>query len=220
MDLPVLYKSVKGVMPDYSVTLLPQEYIEDEFSEKGESTIGGDPIIVTNGTDRWDELGRTRNVVHDQRGLIAMGNGGMMMLEVIGKNYSDPWKYPDAALLVQDAARIRPEKGYTRVWYADIKDTPWNYPLLSEELGGDEPKNGSDVQLSTKEPIQYYLTRTSGPLIGEFLHSRVFGTEVDSFFFNVVQQGRFMMYGFEIFPEIPETSWVYFVNLVARMNAG
>ncbi|MGA2763452.1 MAG: Ig-like domain-containing protein [Spirochaetia bacterium] len=200
--------SIKGVLPTWSVTLVPQGFITTKYSPYNQ--VWGYPVIATRGVTLWESVDWDMNLVgvgkYPGRGLIAMGTGGANMLLMINKN----WGYFE--LKEQQPGDL----GYAKLAEKDegvvaltkANPTVWALPLYFETI-----LNGKSYPIGNALPIWSItkLSATSYPFCSDAATPE---------FFNTVQQGRFVLYGFDGLAGdgAPRYMWPFWVNLVNQMS--
>ena len=196
-------------MPTWSVTLVPQGFILTKYSPYNQ--VWGYPVIVTPGVTLWESVDWDMNLVgvgkYPGKGLIAMGTGGANMLLMINKN----WGYFELKEEQQPG-----DLGYAKLAEKDkyviartkAKPAVWASPLYLEIIS-----DGKEYPIGNALPIWSItkLSATSYPFSSDAATQE---------FFNTVQQGRFVLYGFDGLAGDgdPRYMWPFWVNLVNQMS--
>ncbi|MBT3272418.1 MAG: hypothetical protein HN368_04630, partial [Spirochaetales bacterium] len=210
---------VNGTVPNWSVTLLPEDYISNTYSSY--NRIYGDPIIITSGTsfvyysDQWDD--RVRNIATSYRGIIGMGYGGGSVLDRIEVNYT-AWSLSgqgpmdigigeSATLASGNQAKTRP---------ATTSDYIWFSPMYYDYLQTYFYNSSTAVAWSSGSVSRRGIYRAGGstPTGG----SIYMGEPSNSNYFPVVRQGRFLFYGFDDPPYFYHWGYPFFINMIAKMD--
>lgn len=177
-DFPASYSQITGTMPDWSVTLVPEDLVSTSWTTVDDRyIIYGDPVIITpHATDPYYNSNMARNIVHrsgntggdlptttsGKAGIIAMGYGGNLLLYRARLSWDD-WNYPTSGLT--DTTQYPTEIGYgysTAISETDPASTAydkymvqwttgnsiWTTPLSSTVFSGDPPNHDAQVQIS------------------------------------------------------------------------
>ncbi len=225
-DLPALYPtSIAGTHPTWTVTLVPEDLVSSVYDGSGYNLIYGDPIIITpSAGDLYQNANKSRNIVASNHGVVAMGYyGGLKFLETVSNNWT-AWGYPasTSTFTLQRPNEISYGNSYTYVagmsfmytwrWSNNV----WTYPLNSTSIPTSSYEDQTQIGYASAPMNERGLYRsgrnnpTNGYLLGRSLNY------TDRF--PVVQQGRFLYYGYDGLWTRPYTGWAYWVNLIARMD--
>ena len=214
-NYPVIY----GTMPTWTITLLPEDYIETTYSSY--NRIYGDPIIVTPGTkyvyssSAYDD--EVRNIASSYRPVIGMGVGGGSLLDRIATNWAT-WGlsgtapadigYSNSAYLgTRTTVKTRPAVTSDYIWF-----TPVYYDYLYNNYYS---SSATVTWWSSPEPaIGIYRSGATAPSDG----SLYVGDPTYSNYFPVVRQGRYLFYGYDRPPYFYYYGYPLFINLVAKMD--
>ena len=82
---PTITTGVSGTMPSWTVTLTAQGALPAGYDSKW---ILPGVIIVTPGTTVYTDPARSQNLAYQQKGVIAMGSGGLRFLDTVTANWS------------------------------------------------------------------------------------------------------------------------------------
>ena len=219
---PTVYSSVSGTMPSWTVTLLPEDLVSASYSSY--NIIYGDPVIITpSAGDLYQDPDKVRNIVDGGHGIIGMAYYGGLRFIDVASDYWTSWGYPATAST--DADQRPNEIGYGNsynyytgkyfMYTYQAGNSTWTTPLTSTSIPTSDEAQvqiGYDTATANERAL-YRATRTS-PTRG-YLYGRSQDSDVH---FPVVRQGRFLYYGFDSMWTRPYTGWVYFINLVARMD--
>lgn len=226
------YSSISGSMPSWSVTLVPETEISSSYHDPAvyddRYIIYGDPVIVTHGTSFYSFANKVRNVIHrdtpagsGRTGVVAMGYGGLRMLDTAENNWSS-WGYSDQApvdigylgetyIRSDDTITMHTWTSGNSVWSSPLNST--SLPTTNDALTQITYSSGTAGGWLTPR-YTIYRPDQSNP-VGGWLYGR---DSSGSAYFPVVRQGRFLHFGFTNMLIRPYTGEVYFVNLMARMD--
>jgi len=204
-----------GTQPDWSVITIPEDNIPNAYA--AQEVIYGKPTILTPGvTFSWSSStydGRARNIAASGQGIIGMGVGGTSFISRAGTNYS-AWGLSGTApadIGYGHTASFTTPSVFAKVWTSG--NNLWTYPLTSTSI---PTTNEATVQLAytgmTRQSV-YRGTRTA-PSGGYLLAEDVDNT----LYFPLVQQGRFLHWGFNTFPDRAYTGYILLINSVYRMS--
>ena len=247
-SLTTTYSSyISGSEPVWTVTMLPQNLITNSWTTLDDRyIIYGDPVIITPGAYyTYNTPNVARNIAHRsyntglsptttnyRSAVIAMGYSGARFLQLLENNPS--WHYSGT---LNYQTQYPTEIGAGHVMYTTSADVSmlqwtastnvWSYPLTSTLFsGGTTPVHGATTQLSytalggSGNSYDYramvYRGTDTNPANGYLLC----GDTAYAHYFPIVQQGRFLQYGFPVLADRPYTGKVLFKNLVYRMYAG
>lgn len=212
-----------STIPTYTVTLFPDDLVPSYYDERVDydTRIWGDPVIVLPGVDAMGSSSRAHNVAFSSgNGVIAMGgassDGAHDLFSRIS-TYHASWGVDDTSFLVTHGA-FTEVNNREYIWkYGNFS---WYYPIKSTILGGSSPSHNSSTQISYQTLKSYSIYIPGGtPPTNAIIHGRANYhplSVVD--YYNVVQMGKFLLFGFDKFPDRPYTGRVYFYNLVWRMR--
>jgi len=217
--------TIKGTMPTYTVTLLPEDLISNtEYAT--ETKIYGDPVIVTHGMTLADRATtydyRIRNIVSHGHGVIAIGSGNIAIDRVNanwaswalgGTQPADIGYLKTATLTSSQSAKFRPASTSESIWWSPIYN---NY--IYTNMGTETTVTANVFSASTG---RYGVSLPSGAPTGGYIYA---GDASTSTYYPVVRQGEFLTYGFfDVTRTMTGTATTYeyglpfFVNLVSRM---
>jgi len=223
---------ISGTMPSWSVTLVPETEISASWLDPSiyddRYIIYGDPVIVTHGTSFYSYANKVRNVIHrdttagsGRKGVVAMGYGGLRMLDT-AESYWSSWGYTDQAPV---------DIGYSGETYIKSDDTVSMYTWTSGNSVWSSPLTSTSLPTTNDTLTQITYSSGSG---GGFLNPRytiyrsdqsnppggwLYGRDYSgNQYFPVVRQGRFLHFGFTNMLIRAYTGSVYYVNLIARMD--
>ncbi len=216
-NLPVQYgSSVSGIMPAWTVTLFPQSYVSTTYESW--NVVSGKPVIITPGFSSYDVSGRVRNVTAHGHGVIGMGEGGTRLIDTVTANWG-AWGYTGTtpSEIGWGQSMIGTTTLFMYTWTSG--NSVWSSPLQSSTF----PHTFSLVTHNASTQISYtsfnrasvFRMAATNPTDGN-----LFGREDDLVgqHFPVVRQGRFLHFGFYGLPDRWYTGWVYWTNLVAKMD--
>ncbi len=237
---PASYSAVSGTIPDWEVTLVPEDEVSGSFTTLDDRyIIYGDPVIITPGTTLYTSSNKTRNIVHrssntggdlpvtssGRAGVFAMGYGGSRLLDTV-ETYWSSWGYPTSGLI--DSTQYPTQIGYGEsasfssdpvfMYQWTSGNSTWSSPLSSTSfVGGTSPAHNVNVQISYTNQIRYSVYNSTGtnPVNGYIYGKDPYSTGT---YYTVVRQGRFLQFGFNWLTDRPYTGKVYFINLIARMD--
>jgi len=212
-----LDKYIEGTMPPWTVTLLPEDLIENAV-DRDSNIIYGDPVIFTPGTtfstlNIYD--GKVLNIAAGGRGIVGMGNPASDFFYRVTENWKI-WGLEGTSPTAIDSAmtlkalktgKTRPEETSEGIWY-----TPLFYTVLYEKY-----RNVSQTaEFFTVDTGRrgVYLKGGENPVDG-YIYA---GDPNYPDYFPTVRQGRFLYFGFLEVPDVTVISEVFFINLIARMD--
>ncbi len=215
-NIPGTYGGVTGTMPTWTVTLIPQSAVSTTYAAA--NIFYGWPVIVTPGITFYGNANQVRNVIGGGHGVIAMGAGGVRLLDTVSANYST-WGYtdqvPNEIGWGPSASGITTNCMYT--WTNG--NSTWSYPLQSTTFTGALPTaHNARTQISYASWNRYSVYRGSDTNpTGGWIFGR--DDQTSGHYYPVVRQGRFLQFGFDGVTDRYYTGWVYITNLVYRMGA-
>ncbi len=209
---------------------------------------GDPVIITPSATLAYSYPTRARNILHrsynlnsslpsttyGKSGIVAMGYGGALFLYRANLSWAG-WGYATTGLNFYSQYPV--DIGYANggaisetgvlMYQWTTTSNVWSYPLTSTVfVGGTTPTHDTQVQISytnLADPTDPYTKRYSvyrstdtNPVYGYLLGKDSYSS--NPHYFPVVQQGRFMQFGFPTLTDRPYTGKVYFINLIARMD--
>jgi hypothetical protein len=200
---------VSGTMPSWTVTLVPQDLIPTTYASY--FVIYGHPVIVTHGITSYTTDGWVQNIAGNGKGLIAMGYGGAKMLDRIAALWGT------APLTSGQAPN---EIGFLEsmitgaLAYGNAKTVGvWNSPIYRTIVSdGDRVLIGNALSR-----VALYRAAGTAPTGGYLYCSE----DASTTYFNTVQQGRFVQYGFYGLAGVGYPAWLYsfWVDLNYRMGS-
>lgn len=226
--------NMAGTMPNWSVTLLPEDLVENT-STSYYHRIYGDPLIITPATTfLWDSStydNRIYNLSSSGRGILAMGYNGTEFIERVKVNWSS-WSYGGTKPV---QIGVKDETGSLTQTYglgsktsakkqpASESESIWHSPMENSYLSANYEESSVTLNLFPSD-IYRYGVYFRDPL-GDDCY--IYAGDPDySSYYPVVRQGRFLQYGFNDVPHRyttpPSTTYkyghIFFINLVARMD--
>ena len=221
-----------GSMPTYSVTLLPEDLVNNTSYNSEVYKIYGDPVIVTPGTtftyadDSYDY--RIRNIVSNGKGLIAMGYNGAELLDRVEDNWS-AWglsgtaptqigRGESAGLGSNKAAKTRSGSSSEDIWYSPMYNS-----YLKDNFYNSNVNLSNIFNTTTGDVYRYGVYLGESPSVTDGMAYA--GDYNYTSYWPVVRQGRFLQFGYYDAPGRGFTGattyqygQVFFINLVARMD--
>lgn len=211
-----------GTMPSWTVTLMPENMVSSTYSAG--NRIYGDPVILTTSTaGLYITPNKVRNIVSMGRGIVAMGYYGLRFIDVASDNWVS-WGYPATA--TTDAYQQPNQIGYGNSYtYTSGKyymytwrygNSVWTSPLSSSSIPVSSSENQVQIGYSNAPANERALVR---PLKDNPTRGWLYGRSQDyADRFPVVRQGRFLFYGYDQMWTRSSSGWLYFINLIARMD--
>jgi hypothetical protein len=216
-DLPTEYGPIiSGTMPVWTVTLVPESIVSSTAAAA--NVVSGRPVIITPNSTLYTDDNKVYNVAAHGHGLIAMGYGGTHLLDRVNANWSS-WSFtgtqPSSIGWLHTATGIN--NCYMYTW--TTSNIVWYYPLKSQWF-----TNPPDpVQHNYRFIVSYTdLNRASVYIYGGTPPSGVYIWGKDDLtsnnYFPVVNQGRFLHFGFYGLPDRYYTGWAYWTNVTFYMS--
>jgi len=217
--------TIKGTMPAWSVTLLPEDLVSNTLYNTN-TMIYGDPVIVTHGATMADRAAtydiRIRNLVAHGRGVMGIGYGNVAIDRVnanwvawaLGGTQPSSIGYLNTATLTSaTSAKFRPASSSESIWWSPIYN---NY--IDTAMGRE---TSVTANVFTQTTGRYGVILPAGTPTDWFAYA---GDASTTNYYPVVRQGKFLTYGFfDVTRSTTSTTTTYeyglpfFVNLVARM---
>jgi len=199
--------SVNGSLPYIPVQLIPQSFVSSTVNSSY-NIIWGYPTIITPGVSRYGETGFVYNAVAHGRGVVAMGPGGLHLLDTISTNANG---YYYGQLPNQLGWSHSYYTGNDSYAYARSVATVWNTPLYRTTLTENQ-------QLYIGVALQDLSISISGgaPTGGEIYSTDYTYTS----YANIARQGRYVHYGYPALAGVGYPAWVFsgWVDMIYRMG--
>jgi len=220
--------SIFGIMPTWTVTLLPEDLISNTYNATTPAInqIYGDPVILTSGTSfstltTYD--GIVRNIASSGKGTIAMGYGGAYFLYRVDQNWTT-WNLASVSLaqpsdidsgnqmvlLANRTAKTRPIATSDSIWY-----TPLYYNVLYNSY--QNTSITTNIFITGTGDVDrrgVYISSGTNPTNGAIYA----GDTYSDLYFPVVRQGEYCYFGYYEVPDYSYTGKVFLINVVAKMD--
>jgi hypothetical protein len=207
--------SYYGTFPSWTVTLIPQSFISTTYNSY--NRIFGYPVIVTPGITAWESANWVRNIATNGKGLLAMGEGGARMLDVISGNFSRWFKLgqPPANIGYKNSI---PVSAHNYIYSRTLGNTVWSNPIYYSTIYPD--KTYYYITSVAVARLAVYRADGTAPPGGWLYAAEPVGSPPapSDTSFTVVQQDRFLQFGFYGLPNRVYYAYPWFVNLVYRMG--
>ena len=213
------YAYVGGTMPDFTVTLLPEDLIPNTYDEAEpfHYRIYGDPTILTPGTSLGSWTYKSRNIASAYRGVIAMGSAGGSFLYRVDYNW-DNWGMSGYRPEDIDSGNQMTLASATNAKSrsASTSESIWLGPLYHTTLYS-YPESSYTVSMFSSATSRRGVYRAGGSAPSG---GAIYAGDLDSTaHFPVVRQGEYLFFGYEDVPNATSTGEVFFINLVNKMSA-
>jgi hypothetical protein len=205
--------SIVGTMPSWTVTLVPQRFVSTTYAAG--NRIWGYPLIVTPGITGYKDANWVHNLTGSGKGMIAMGEGGALMLDTISANWTKWFKVGQPPNEIGWKASLgRPLEGdkYTTTKAKTTGNTIWTLPLQVYKA-----TDGAKVPMTVATSL--LIVSVSRPEdtapTGGYLYAANLTT---AHRYDVVRQDRFIQFGFDGLFDRQNTGYPFFVNLANSVS--
>lgn len=211
---------VYGTMPDWTVTLLPEDEIQNTYvtAEPYTNRVYGDPIIITPRASYILYLNNNeqiRNIASTGRGVLAMGYYAASFVYRVSYNWvswglsgTQPADITNQMTLTSaQSAKTRASSTSEDIWY-----TPLYYSILYNSYR--ETSIAVNIFSSDTGRRGTNIPGGANPTGGAIYAGDVSSTA----HFPVVRQGDYCIFSYYEVPNVTRTGEVFFINLVSRME--
>jgi hypothetical protein len=202
-----------GSLPSWTITLVPDKFVPSRYRPP-DTVVFAYPLFITPGSMAYKNTDWVLNLAGSGRtGIIAMGDGGAYLLDVVNQNWKVIASGQQPLELGTNGTRVEGTDDSVFAAGDVAADTAiWATPLMpngTPSLNGDGYTLGVALVSYTHRYAKNYY-----PALGA-VYSMNYKSSGD---FNVLRQGRFAQYGFSALPRDVVMSNPLLVNLASRMG--